>query len=386
MRAFLFALVLAAALTGSAAAAPPHQIDLGAASSGWLGDCALPAKDTEKFRCYAARLLAHVEAARDPARELPRIDARVRATGGFLEQSCHILMHEVGRKFASRHGVTLANLQSFIPRSNNPNCSAGFGMGLIMYLGPKIARFGGAGAADTCLRLPTRYRSYTCIHGLGHAYMRAFHSELTSSLGACRPLGRHAADCAQGVFHDHWISLSGYDGTTRRPGAETSARTLCGGERSVYVQACWYRFFLERPPGGRVESAEDVAGLCAGLDGLQRQGCIGAASLIVSPDPFEQMRVCAQFRGADAVGCVRGIRVPGVAGRPKAQVDLIQRCATFAVGAAQRGCYDWLGQTLAVVTDGAFVERGCEELRYEATRARCAAAGRRMDEPLVTFS
>src|SRR5881628_787476 len=81
--------------------------------------------------------------------------------------SCHVLMHEVGREYAREHHLTLARLQRYIPRSNNPNCSAGFGMGLVMYLGPEILRSGGKAAVRACAQLPTRYRSYTCVHGLG---------------------------------------------------------------------------------------------------------------------------------------------------------------------------------------------------------------------------
>src|SRR5215217_8434527 len=81
----------------------------------------------------------------------------------LLEAGCHVLMHEVGRRYAKAHRLTLGSLQHYIPRSNDPNCSAGFGMGLVMYLGPQILVTSGRSALTQCMRLATRYRSYTCV-------------------------------------------------------------------------------------------------------------------------------------------------------------------------------------------------------------------------------
>jgi hypothetical protein len=49
------------------------------------------------------------------------------------------------------------------------------------------------------------------------------------------------------------------------------------------------------------------------------------------------------------------------------QVRLIRSCANVR-RSAQRGCYEWLGKTLNVVTDGAFADAGCSGLRYSAPR------------------
>jgi hypothetical protein len=51
----------------------------------------------------------------------------------------------------------------------------------------------------------------------------------------------------------------------------------------------------------------------------------------------------------------------------------------------RRGCYEWLGRTLAVVTNGSFRERGCGALQAGARRA-CVAGTREMNAALVTFS
>jgi hypothetical protein len=49
-------------------------------------------------------------------------------------------------------------------------------------------------------------------------------------------------------------------------------------------------------------------------------------------------------------------------------------------------CYRWLGKTLAVVTDGAFGDEGCPQLRSGSARRECAAGADSMDEALETFS
>ncbi len=384
----LCALVGASVLAGtsvlSADASPPRRESGG--GSGFLGHCAVVGGDTAKMRCYVRALLAHIEASGDPARELPRIDRKARAAGGFLAANCHLLMHSVGQKFARRHRLTLATLQRYVPKSNNPGCSAGFGMGLVIYLGPQIADFGARGAARACSGLPTRFRRYSCIHGLGHAYMRVFHGRLRNAVRACHALGlRHSPDCAQGAYHDHWTSLHGGDGAKRLRGAETSPRALCARQVRVFVRPCWYRVFLERPPRYRVETAAAIRRLCRGLRGLQRSGCISAAALLPSSGAIPRTRMCGRLRGSDIVDCLRAVPVQALAGHhPKPQLGLIRTCATLPRG-AHAGCYRWFGKTLAVVTNGAFGKTGCQKLDG-AGRELCLAGARQMHGPLVTFA
>src|SRR5919204_571159 len=128
-----------------------------------------------RFRtCLSDQALWLVVHTHDPARELPRIDRYAHSVGGFLDNNCHILMHPVGRRYARLVHLTLARLRDYLPRSNDPGCSAGFGHGLIMELGPQIVRMGPQGAAAACRKASTRYQRYSCVHGLGHAYMRLF--------------------------------------------------------------------------------------------------------------------------------------------------------------------------------------------------------------------
>lgn len=339
-----------------------------------------------QFQCYVVALLGQVEASGNAAREVPAIDRQIGsgAAGPLLEAQCHMLMHEVGRRYAKRNGVTLGNLQRHIPRSNNPNCSAGFGMGLTMHLGRDLVR-DPSGSGRLCLSQPTRFQGYTCIHGLGHAYMRAHHGELRRALRSCREMRNgHAADCGQGAYHDYWISLGGGDGTTRPAGAVTSPRTLCARADLLFVRGCWYRTFLERRPASPVNGPRDIERLCRGLAGLQRGACVSAASLIVPGQPLEHLAVCAGLRGRDPVNCVRAIRVAALAGRPREQAGLIRACSKLPRPSV-RECHQWFGRALTVVSNGRFAGEGCSRLTGEA-RSGCRAGAAEKQAPLITFA
>jgi hypothetical protein len=337
--------------------------------------------------CLSDQALWLVTHTRDPAHELPRIDRYAHGAGGFLENNCHILMHPVGRRYARRVHLTLARLRDYLPRTNDPGCSAGFAHGLIMYLGPQIVRMGPQGAAAACRKAATRYQRYSCVHGLGHAYMRLFGELVSPSIAACSALGpADAADCAQGAFHDYWIAVAGLDQTHRPADTTTSPRKLCGSQHGQFVRACWYRAWLERPPKHIPRSGRNLLFLCRGLVGVQQQACVTGGSVIVSVDPFDQLAVCKELRGADAAACVRGVRVPALAAQPLAdQVRLIRRCAGID-HAAQHACYAWLGEALNVIRNGRFADEGCSKLTYAKTRAACAEGARAYDGALQTFS
>ena len=339
----------------------------------WLWQCEQIGRAEAQWSCYVRELLEDIDRSADPAVELPRIDRRARAADTSLAGNCHALMHEVGRRFGAEHHVTLADLMRFIPRSNDPTCSAGFGMGLVMYLGPQIIVSGGRSAVAQCLRLPTRYRSYTCIHGIGHALMRGYHGTLRQAVVACRKLGEHAPDCAQGAFHDYWISLRGADGTTLRAHGE-SPRFLCNGHL-WYVRPCWYRYFVEDARAGIVDSAGAIRASCKGLRGLQRYGCLSGAALAVPEDPLAQTRICAQLPNRDAGACLRGVAVQALDRKPALQRALFALCSRMPHG-SRGDCERWFGRTLALVTDG----------RFRCPDRACREGAARVREPLVTFS
>ena len=233
------------------------------------------------------------------------------------------------------------------------------------------------------------YLRYSCVHGLGHAFMRIHDDRLAPALELCRALGpRSAPDCAQGAYHDYWFAVVGADDAGLPDGAVTEPRALCGTQPAEFVRPCWYRAYVDNRPAGIVpDSPEHFEVLCDGLAGLQRAGCVTAVSVIGPADPAEQLRLCASLPAAvDGASCVRGTKVQNLLGSTTAEwVALIGRCELFR-GTTRAACYRWLGKTLAVVTDGEFGTRGCPELTADDARRECAAGARSLDEALVTFS
>ncbi len=388
MRRFALSIALAAVAAGllaqvSAAVPPIVRDDVPGVS--FLPKCAAMTSVAPKTRCYVKGLLADIEASKDPSRELPRIDQLAKTGGPFLRVGCHALMHQVGREYAKRHHLTLSDLQHYLPRSNSSGCSAGFAHGLIMELAPQVMEAGPKKAAAMCTRLSTRFRRYTCIHGLGHAYMRVYAEQIPFAIAMCRQLGRaNAQDCAQGVFHDYWISRAGRDHTVHTAGP-SSPRVVCGKVAPLYVRPCWYRVFIELPPKGGVQSRADMLRLCRGLTGLQRSGCLTAASVVLLvPDVYSHVRMCARLPTEDQADCVRGVSGEEVENWPSAQLALIRLCSKFEPE-ARPGCYEWFGKALSVVTNGDFMKT-CAELDSQKARDACEAGAKRMNQPLVTFA
>ena len=376
MKAVALALLAAAFLAAGANGAAPTRP--------WLWQCEQIHLDEAKDACYVRLLLLDIDRSGDPATELPRIDARARAAGTSLYGRCHLLMHEVGRRWAVEHRLTLEGLQKVVPRSNDPGCSAGFGMGIVMALGPQIISTGGKSALKTCVTLPTRMRSFTCVHSLGHALMRGYHEALFLAVHACEGLGpRYAPDCAQGAFHDYWISLRGADDTTSPLDPVRSPRKLCA-QYARFAMACWYRYWIEQAPGPVVLNATDLLRLCRGLEGSQRAGCVAGGAKAVYDTPVSQTRLCAKLQAVDALACLRGVENQEYAGHLRRELALFRECARMPMG-ARSGCASWFGRTFNVVSNGRFLVEGCPRLA-PAARAACRAGARRWLEPLVSFS
>jgi hypothetical protein len=335
--------------------------------------------------CFQQRLLVAVEPTADTATELPLIDAAVKRAGGYIAENCHIVMHWVGRNYAVDHHVTLASLQSYLPRTNDPGCSAGFAHGLVSALGPAIRKLDPASVARVCAESPTRYQAYSCVHGLGHAYMRAYNEELPLALRMCGRLPHvDVVDCAQGAYHDYWFSLSGVDGTVQL-GPSLRPRALCGRQPQIFVRACWYRAFIESPPNRALNTPSDLTAVCAGLHGLQRQGCItGAAVTFNTAFPIRQLRGCTELAADIRVACARGTATQDLVGSPlSAQVRLVEQCGGF--GAERTGCIAWIAKALNVDTNGAFFGAGCRAVAA-ADRAACRAGAASWRGTLETFS
>jgi hypothetical protein len=325
---------------------------------------------------------------KDPRPAVARITDAARSESGFLLENCHVVMHTVGRTYARDAGVTLASLMNYLPADNDPGCPAGFAHGLVTGVAPDIDASNPREAASACDGAATRFQRYSCVHGFGHAFMRLYDDQLEPALELCTALGPGSApDCAQGAYHDYWFAVVGADEAVIEGEVVKDPYRLCAAQPEAYVRPCWYRAFLEnRPAGFRVASASDIDDLCDGIEGLQREGCVTAASLIGPPDPAEQLRICARMRSVtDSASCVRGTKVQNLQDAPtEAYVRLIGGCERFKP--APRGaCYRWLGKTLAVLTDGEFERAGCTQLE-SGPRRECEAGARAMEDALVTFS
>jgi hypothetical protein len=380
----LVACALILTQVGLGAAPPQPDAPIAGNTTGFLSEC-LDLPDARKTRCYVTGLLREVERQGNPAQGVPRIDAEVHEAGGFLEAACHSLMHEVGRTWARKHDLALEDLQRYVPRSNDPGCSAGFGMGMAMYLGPELV-VDPRKVMETCSAQSTRFREYTCVHGLGHAFMRGFHGYLRDAVTACNKLGEvPAPDCSQGAFHDYWISLGGGDGTERPDTADTDPESVCGDY--TYKRPCWFRYFWEREADTRVYEARDLLALCEGREGMQRAGCMSGASLLVSRerDPVDHARVCNGLQGSDTYDCLRGVNVPALDGRVFEQLRLVRTCGDLP-STTNAWCYRWFGRTLAVLTDGDFRTSGCPQLADASARGHCARGAARTGLALRTFS
>jgi len=394
-RALALAAPVALALAAIAAAAVLLLRDEGGDASatpapvrGQLDTCGAEFDDEAKRTCYAATLKRLVAASNDPRGVVRRIsNVAWSERRGFLLPNCHGLMHSVGREYATAHGVRLETLMNYLPRSNDPGCSAGFAHGLVSAVAPQIDPGQPRAAAAVCDRAATRYQRYSCIHGFGHAFMRVYNEQLAPALELCRALGAEGSDCAQGAFHDYWFSVTRADGTApfdARP--ELDPRVLCAAQRRDFVRPCWYRAFVDtRPRGFETRSPGDVESLCGGLEALQRDACVTAASVIGPPDPVEQLALCRELRRADAVSCVHGTKVQNLLGSPmRVFVGVIRACGRLAEE-PRSACYFWLGKTLSVVTGGRFARQGCPALAASARRA-CVEGARSMNGPLITFS
>ena len=383
---FLLAGIILAACGGRSATPPPAaSVDNQVNAAVKLCDSGEGNSLIRTQFCFQQRLLLIVEPTADTATELPLIDTAVRRAGGYIAENCHIVMHWVGRNYAVDHHVSLASLQSYLPRTNDPGCSAGFAHGLVSALGPAIRKLDPASVARACAGSQTRYQAYSCVHGLGHAYMRAYNEELPLALRMCGRLPHvDVVDCAQGAYHDYWFSLSGVDGTVQL-GPSLRPRALCGRQPRIFVRACWYRAFMESPPNRALNTPSDLAAVCAGLRGLQRESCItGAAVTFNTAFPYRQLEGCTQLAADIRVACARGTATQDLVSSPlSAQVRLVEQCGRF--GAERAGCIEWIAKALNVDTNGAFLRAGCASV-VKADRAACRTGAASWRGPLETFS
>lgn len=332
--------------------------------------------------CAQRRLLDLILKSARVSTFVPALASAIHDLPGPIDANCHIYFHWIGRNFGATAKVTLGNLQRVLPATNDPSCPAGFAHGVLTSIGDRLIVAGPKRVLSACMRSHTRYEEYSCVHGLGHAYMRLFSADTKVALSWCSKIGSLAADCAQGVFHDYWFQIHGVDNTRRVRGV--TPRAVCLRQNQDFVRPCWYRVFMEFPPRRPIRNPADLERLCQGLKGIQRGGCITAASAVASPDPVGQLLGCTRLNVRDQIDCVRGVNVPAVMDKPLGvQLNLAEACSQFR---SQRdACFRWLGKTLNVVTNGRFVTTGCVAL-YPRDRRSCIAGAATMEAALETFS
>jgi hypothetical protein len=109
-----------------------------------------------------------------------------------LQQGCHVVAHEVGKKFHEAFGD-----QAIVP--GNDWCSFGYYHGLMQTFG--TTNFGGL--ADYAVKICSTIAStpqVDCMHGLGHAAYTALNS-LRDAMGVCSDLATDfAVTCADAVI------------------------------------------------------------------------------------------------------------------------------------------------------------------------------------------
>ena len=147
---------------------------------------------------------------RVPARELPR-------------------RHAHGRPdVRARRRRDARDLMDYLPRSNDPGCSAGFAHGLVTGVAPLSTRGSRARPAGVCAErgdalpaLQLRARARPRVHADPRRPARAGARALP------RARARAAPDCAQGAYHDYWFAVVGADDAKLPDGGRHgSARAL----------------------------------------------------------------------------------------------------------------------------------------------------------------
>ena len=339
----------------------------------WLWQCAQIGRLDAQWTCYVRLLLADIDRAGNPAAELPRIDRRARESGTALESMCHPLMHEVGRRYGAEHHVTLADLMDYIPRSNDPTCSAGFGMGLVMYLGPQIILTGGRSALAA---VPAPADALPLVHLRARDRPRA-DARLPRAASPVRrgvPQARRAGAGLRAGRVPRLLDLAARRRRHRRRANGASPRFLCNGHL-WYVRPCWYRYFVEDATAPLFDEPASIRKACAGLRGLQRYGCVSAAALSIPEDPFAQTRICARL-GARRRRVLARRRRAGTRAEPGANSSRSSALCTRMPRGETGDCRSWFGRTLALVTDG----------RFRCPDRACSAGAALIRKPLVTFS
>ena len=302
-------------------------------------------------------------------------------------------MHTVGQDVrASTAASRSPTCRTCLPRSNDPGCSAGFAHGLVTGVAPSIDPRRPREAAAVCADAGTRYQRYSCVHGLGHAFMRIYGDRLAPALALCRALGpRTAPDCAQGAYHDYWFAVArrrrgGAAGGRRHRPAHALRRPAGGVRAAVLVPR------LRRQPARR--DRRRLAGCTStcsaeSLDGPSARGVHHRRVPVIGPaDPAAAARAVRRLddqrdavelhprhEGAEPARRVDGrVRAPARTLRALRRRDARPRATA---GSARRSPCSRTARSS---------RQGCPLLERADARRSCVAGARELEDALVTFS
>ena len=273
----------------------------------------------------------------------------------------------------SEHHLTLDGLQQVVPRSNDPGCSAGFGMGLVMALGPSIIAHRRQeraedvrGAADAAAAVHVRAQPRPCAHArLPRDDLPRSQRVQRSSARATRRTARRARSTTTGS----------------RCAVRTRRRRRCTRSRSPRQALRAVRAIRARV----LVPLLDRAGAGAG-DPERRATCSASAagSPAVQRAGLHRGRGEGLLRHAGRAGAAlceprmpRRMRSPACAAsrtrRSRASRGRRSRSSASAPAcrrARGAGCAAWFGQTFNVLENGRFLAHGCPDVATGVPRVR----------------
>lgn len=338
--------------------------------------------DDELTRCHSHVWREVIVPYRDSPRRLSAVALATRTLSPQVRAVCHGAMHDVGRRYAERHRVTLADLQSVLPASGDTGCPAGFAHGVLMTLTGALHQARPAALLALCRERPSRLQEITCRHGIGHAFSRLANGNVSRALTECRRLGPATGECAQGVFHDYWLARRGMDDAPQAA-APLSPRELCQAQRGVAIEVCWYPVFIESDVRPVVTGPRDAMAECAGLGARHERACLAGLVRALDPSPFVQLAICADLPTENAQqGCVEGVAVIALGAAPVDEsLSLLAGCASMLRPAA---CARSVARRAAIATEGRFRPGACARAGNQATA--CRQGLRETDRPFYTLA
>ena len=335
------------------------------------------------------------------ARRGPCYRRALAAARDELGPNCHNSLHAVGRADAAALKITPADIERVLPPRPDFDCGAGYVHGLMMGVALGLQTpADGVGFAAFCTRLDERASQQACLHGIGHVFMRAGEGDLQRSLELCLRLGPALrAGCAPGVFHDYWLGVARQDDAPSRAGGVTAVRQLCAGVPTPFVASCWFRSLGAQPPSPPVLDEATALKSCAGLDRVQRSGCLVGTSALAAraagsgaadsaadgagPEHRERrMTLCNGLADADAMACIQGAGVElMIEDRQESDLETIRSCELLTPQMQQQ-CYAWIGQLLAVRTNDRSARTVCPRLHAAAARSACSLGASRSGQAM----